>query len=234
MKKKKYVIGVLLVIVLVLSAVAVIATVSQGQPLLDLFEKSDEAVSLDKISFEQQYTDAGQTFRSGIESFVSNFQTENLTYEEYSSIESYIAFVLENSPSDKELAVIHSLLNDGYTIQTLSQIYDFYLTTSEDEQIISKIAALDEEYWGDNWIENAYNEITGEKHGVLDTDDIKNYLDKGLSLEDISYANILCRKGVHTIDEILTMKQNGASWEKINNSVYSSVDTASASKTAVN
>lgn len=218
MKNKKKFFGI--VVFLLVASIA--SFVILGSPMKENAAHPKEYTVeefVSSVSFLNNYQSALSENSDMIRSYVSEYDAENLTYEEYMSIEAYIIFILENSPTDEELAIINSLMNEGHTIQTLSQIYEFYLTTNENIDIVYQIASLEDEYWGDNWIENAYNTITNDKHGVLVTEEVKAYLDGGLSLDDISYANILCRKGVYTIHEILEMKQNGMSWEYINKSV---------------
>lgn len=220
---KKYV-SIMLGVLILATSVAVIATIGEGQKEISKDEELTMELISEKLSFQQSYSDAGDEFKDAIKSFSSEFSGENMSYEEYMTIEAYIIFILENSPTDEELALINSLMDDGYTIQTLSDIYEFYLTTNESPDIIAEIAALENSYWGDNWIENAFNDITDNAHGVLDIEDVKAYLEN-VSLEDIQYANILCRKGKYTIDEILQQKINGTSWDEITHSVYSNVST---------
>ncbi|MBQ4630116.1 MAG: hypothetical protein IJB70_03930 [Clostridia bacterium] len=223
MKNKKKFFGI--VVFLLVASIA--SFVILGSPMKENAAHPKEYTVeefVSSVSFLNNYQSALSENSDMIRSYVSEYDAENLTYEEYMSIEAYIIFILENSPTDEELAIINSLMNEGHTIQTLSQIYEFYLTTNESPAIITEIAALENLYWGDNWIENAFNDITDNAHGVLDIEDVKAYLEN-VSLEDIQYANILCRKGKYTIDEILQQKINGTSWDEITLSVYSNVST---------
>lgn len=220
--KKTFIIS--LVVIFLISFICVITKIPKTSPDIQTAKQTDDAINVNETLVKEYYSNVKTEFVSEFETFAEEYKDENLTFENYCAIEAYILFILEYSPADEDLNIIHSLLKEGHTIQVLTSIYDFYLTTNEDEGIIAQIASLEDTHWGDHWIENAYNEITDCKHGVLDSDEIKMYIANGLSSDDISYANILSRRGVYTIDEILEMKQSGKSWTDINNSVYLSYD----------
>lgn len=156
----------------------------------------------------------------------------DISYEQHMSIEAYILFMLKHSPSADEISQINSILKSGTTIHTLSQIYDFYLTTNDDFSIIAKIAALEDQFWGKHWIESAYNRITENSHGVLDKDDVEQYAEV-LEREDMEYANLLCRKGVYTIHELLDKRVNGESWDSITDEVCSAISDDSSEGSAL-
>ena len=183
-------------------------------------------VPLSDVSYSSVMAETSSENMSSINSLVSKYELDNLSYEDYTDIESYITFMIKHTLTSDEIAVINSLVESGTTMQTVENIYDFYLTTNDDFSIISKIAALETTFWGDHWIENAYNYITGNAHGVLNLEDIKEYSNH-LSIDDITYANILCRKGVYNIREILDKVQSGESWDNITDEIYSSVHTKS-------
>jgi len=73
------------------------------------------------------------------------------------------------------------------------------------------------------WVETAFNEATDNVHGVLDKEQVTEYLEQGLTVEDITTANVLCRKGVYTITEILDKRSAGVEWSDIFDEVYSDV-----------
>jgi len=136
--------------------------------------------------------------------------------EEYGQILKYTEFVIENDISEEHLEYLNKLFEKGNSIIMLKNIYEFWLTTNEDISIIGEICNLKNEFWGKNWIENAFNKITNDKCGVITNEEqLHDYLDKGISLEEIETANILCRKGVKTIFEILDMRVKGETWEDI-------------------
>ena len=57
---------------------------------------------------------------------------------------------------------------------------------------------------------------------MLDKDDVEQYAEV-LEREDMEYANLLCRKGVYTIHELLDKRVNGESWDSITDEVYSAI-----------
>ena len=138
----------------------------------------------------------------------------------YHNVTAYTAFMGENSFTSSQLEIINRILDKGTTIQSLAQVYDFWLTTSEPFSIIEDICALEERYFSEFWYENAFNALTNDKCGVLDSKDIDEYKEKDITAEQILAANTLCRKGKYTITEILDMAVNGRDIEDIACEVY--------------
>ena len=138
----------------------------------------------------------------------------------YANVSAYVAFMGENSFTPDQLTVINRILDKGTTVQSLAQVYDFWLTTAEPFSIIEEICALEDVYFSEYWYENAFNELTENKHGVLDRDGIREYKDKGIPADIILAANTLCRKGVYTITEILDKVADGADIEDIACEIY--------------
>ncbi|MBR3934725.1 MAG: hypothetical protein IKJ68_12580 [Clostridia bacterium] len=160
--------------------------------------------------------------KTAVTSFIKKFDVKNLTYEEYITIESYINFLAVHKLTSNEIDQINNLIATGTPMGTIWDIYEFYLTTNDDFSIISKIAAYEERYYGKYWIENAYNNITEKRHGVIERNKSQDYL-ADYTHSEILYANILSRKGVYTIDEILDKHKNGLTWNEITDIVYSTV-----------
>ncbi len=223
MKKKTVTLSVIFALLFVSTV-----TIASFSSFVSGTETNDAVASvpLSEVSYSSAMAETSSENMSSINSLVSKYKLNNLSYEEYTDIESYITFMIKHTLTSDEIAVINSLVASGTTMQTVENIYDFYLTTNDDFSIISKIAALETAFWGDHWIENAYNHITGNAHGVLNLEDIKEYSNH-LSIDDITYANILCRKGVYNIREILDKVQSGESWDNITDEIYSSVHTKS-------
>ena len=139
----------------------------------------------------------------------------------YYNICAYIEFIGENSFTSEQIKIINNILEKGTTIQTLSQVYDFWLTTNEPFEIIEEICSMEDAYFSEFWYENAFNKLTDNKHGVLDIEDVEEYKAKGISSNQILAGNILCRKGVYTINEILDKVVKGANIEEIACEIYS-------------
>lgn len=137
-----------------------------------------------------------------------------------SNIYAYIRFMCENDFSDEQLADINEILESGTTVQSLSQVYDFWLTTDEDFSVVAKICALENKYFNEYWYEDAFNEITNDGHGVLNRAQLKTYMQKGLALDQISAANILSRKDGQNIFDILDSIADGKNIEKLIKEIY--------------
>lgn len=141
------------------------------------------------------------------------------TEEKFSEFHKTAIFMGKYCNTEESFFYIEELILSGYDAQTVMDIYQFYLTTNEDISIVSQIYEM--VYEGepitnrDVVFENAFNKITNNKCGVLSEDDIIVYLEKGLTVEDISRANLLCRKGVLTVQEILNQLLEGTTWEEI-------------------
>ena len=99
------------------------------------------------------------------------------------------------SLTEEQLDYIASLIITGANPVDVMDIAYFWVNTCEDVSIIGQIYDLKGMYEGSRfWIENAYNKATGCVHGELDTEGVEYYLSAGLTVEDISTANVLSRK----------------------------------------
>lgn len=126
----------------------------------------------------------------------------------------YLKERFEKTP--QEMQYILDMITSGYDAQTVVDISYFWVDTSEDVTIITKIYNKLPKYEKyRNPIENAFNDVTGYKCGVLDPEDIIYYLEKGITTEDIRTANKLCRKAIFTIQEILEMRIQGKTFKEI-------------------
>ena len=127
----------------------------------------------------------------------------------------------------EDMGFVTGLVKQGYEADWLADIYDFYLTCGEDITIIKSIYDASERYDinGRNWIETSYNLATGGVHGELGLNDIIMYVSKGASIEDIEAANVMCRSGVGTIQEILDRVIEGETIEKISYEIYGNEGT---------
>lgn len=113
-----------------------------------------------------------------------------------------------------EMDYIANLIIQGYDPMTVMDICYFWQDTNEEISIIEQI--YEYKYLrGMTWIENAFNCVTNDKCGVLTEEDVENYAKQGVTLDDISAANKLCRKGVLTIQEILEQHQAGKTFAEI-------------------
>jgi len=133
--------------------------------------------------------------------------------------------------SQNDLNYIAGLIIDGANPKDVISIYHFWRDTSEDKIIIEQIYNLKSKYAGSlAWIEDAFNDVTNDKCGVLDINDINEYQERGLSISDIVAANTLCRKGVYTIQQILEKRLSGITFEEISNDIYSNLSANSSNE----
>lgn len=119
-------------------------------------------------------------------------------------LSSYLYFQEVHKFSNEQMEYIADLIINGADAEDVIDVTNFWLDTNEDISVIGEIYQLRERYSDSMfWIENAFNRVTDNKYGELTSDDIGNYIKLGLSIDDISTANVLSRKGVYTIQEIL-------------------------------
>lgn len=134
------------------------------------------------------------------------------TESDYYRLVDWAAFLAKYEFTDEQLAAFDALLARGITPYTIMDAYAFWRTTNEDFSLVTQLAEQEDAFIGANWIENVFNDLTDNKTGVLELEDVREYIERGLTQEDIATANILCRKGVMTIQEILEQRLSGADW----------------------
>lgn len=132
----------------------------------------------------------------------------------------YIRFIYGNDFADDRLEAINRILDSGTTIQSLKQVYDFWLTTDEDFALVEQICALEDEYFSEYWYENAFNKLTNHIHGELSGSEIIEYQHKGISIDEIFAANVMCRKQGQNIHSILDSVLLGNSIEAQAKQIY--------------
>lgn len=123
--------------------------------------------------------------------------------------------------NNEQLEYIAGLIINGADTNNILDIAYFWVDTCEDITIIEQIYNKKGDYEGGRfWIENAYNNVTNNVHGVLESEEINNYLSLGVTVSDIQNANILSRKGVYSIKQILDRIAGGDTIINIMNEVY--------------
>ena len=148
----------------------------------------------------------------------------------YDDMFSYLWFKEFYSPSPENLSYINGLISQGADIHRLTDIYSFWLTTSDNISMVGQIYGLSDRFSGDHWIEEAFNYLTQNAHGVLDAEGVSAYLSERVTPEDIKIANILCRKGILTIQQILDRYAAGEEWPALIAYIQSSGTAAQASQ----
>jgi len=190
-------------VILILVVALSICAVAFGKDTVSIISNST-LFSDDKINMENDYVDSNENTTKYFERIKKGRKNiKSIKYDEYENILSYSVFLSENKFTNKELKYLNNLLEKGYSEGVIQEVYEFWLTTDEDFSMIGDLCALSDELYGINWVENAFNKLTNNSHGVLDVEDIEAYYKKGLTYEDIYTANILSRKKGKTIQGIL-------------------------------
>lgn len=153
-----------------------------------------------------------------------NLKKKGLKEDElYNQMAKYASFINVFKPSTAEIEYINALAASGYDLSKLIDIYGFWKDTDDDISMIKTIYdAYDPELaQSDYWVEEIYNRVTEYKTGVLNSEDIDEYIKQGLTRGDIVTANRLCRLGKLTIQQILEEKLSGTSWFEMIDQLYS-------------
>ena len=135
--------------------------------------------------------------------------------EIYDDMYLYMYFKKLYKPDKETLEYMESLMTGSADMLKLINIFDFWQTTCEDISIVGKIYAMSGTMDGAFWVEELYNQATGNRHGVLDSDGVAKYMSMGFTANEIAAANILSRRGVYTITDILDKVSEGTSWADI-------------------
>lgn len=138
----------------------------------------------------------------------------------YNNVTEYVRFILENDFSYEQLEVFNRILESGTTIQSFKQVYEFWLTTEDDFSIIEEICELEDDYFSVAWYERAYNHLTDYEHGALSSQEIMDYQNRGITLDEILSANVLCRSKGQNIKNILSLVSGGTSIEQQAMQIY--------------
>lgn len=211
MKKDKIIFSVIIILIL---AIITVFTVVASTNVLD-YSNSNSIESQIENEYKE-FKKTSNTNENYIKSFCNKYyKQKTLSYDEYNELVSYIIFLTENNFSKHEMKYFENLIDSGTSLNGLMSVYHFWTTTNEDFEMIGMLCEYEYRYSGDHWVENAFNTITDNKTGVLTGDDIQIYYDKGLTYDDIYTANVLCRKGKYTINELLERRLNGKSWDAL-------------------
>ncbi len=125
------------------------------------------------------------------------------------NIQAYISFIYKEGFNASEMQIINRVLANGTTVQSLIEVYNFWLTTDESFDMIEKICALEDRYFSEHWYEDAFNKLTDYDHGELSVDDIINYRGQGITTDEILTANVMSRKAGQNIVAILDAHIDG-------------------------
>jgi len=214
----KKILSIILGIILVAGSITVAAQFMDNAPKIvveaDLTERYNDEIYMvyDK---PQMYQDVQVSDKRENAVFQMINRSGKTKEEIYDDVFAYKFFLKMYNPSLAEQTYMDAMILKGADITTLISIFDFWRTTAEDISLIGQIYDLSGRSDNRYWIEEAFNELTENRHGVLDAEAIYEYFEKGLTREDIVLANTLCRKGVYTITEMLDKVAEGESWASI-------------------
>ncbi len=130
------------------------------------------------------------------------------------------AFASEGTSFDdiakKEEKYIMSLSDKGYEMDKVMIIYEFVKNTPRDIYVIEDIYDIAKHNFDSpTWVENAYDVYIGDNRFKLDTEDVFNYVSKGISPQEIMRCYEMSIILDTPIRELLDKKCNGYSWEEI-------------------
>jgi len=148
-----------------------------------------------------------------------------ITEDNCEQIATYTSKLLMLSADEATIEILNNLITGGYDSKDVIDVYRFCRGTDCGIGTVKEVLDLKDKFTGLHWIENAYNYITDNKYGVLDYKQVCEYLNNGYTTEDIAAANMLCRKGKYTIDDILNKYGNGETWT----SLYNDIENVSTS-----
>lgn len=137
-------------------------------------------------------------------------------------INQYAEIIVKYDLSSEETAYFIDQLNMGRDLSKLCELYNFIKDTKLTYSDIGQLYAIGENnhFKGNYWAENAFDEYT-KNTNTLDRTEILELLDENIELNDIQLANILSRKGVKNIREIVDDMKNGKSIYEIVSELYS-------------
>ena len=223
--KKKMVVGAaaLAVVLASVTAFAFFGDELSFQPELPLEEQLQAVEESTQMSLEAEIEDPD---------LVTLLRNQGMEDDEVErAINRYSITVALYEPTAAETSQIVGLVEEGYDLYQLSRIYDFLVGTQEGSSILEEIYDMGEklDFQGRYWIEDAYNAVTNNVHGVLGMEEVGQYISQGLSVADIRVANEMSRTGAMTIQEILEERLDGTGWTGLFQQAYGD-DTVSKLK----
>lgn len=136
----------------------------------------------------------------------------------------FASFIQTYQPTDEQLSYLNNLILNGYDTDKLIEIYRFWFDTDDDISMIKSIYdyAQTNGIGGSFWVEECYNKITDNRSGLLSDEDIQQYKQRGLELDDIEMANRLSRLGKKNIQTILEERIAAENWIDVVEPLYAS------------
>ena len=128
------------------------------------------------------------------------------------------------SLSSDEISEFYELVSNDYDIEKLMEIFEFTIYTDKyrDMNYVKQIydKADEMKIVGNYWVEDAYNILTDNRGGVLSQSQIAECIEEGFTIEEIYASNIMSRRGVYAVDEILKDRKSGKKWSDIADEIY--------------
>ena len=139
---------------------------------------------------------------------------------------SYLECIVDYNISSDVNKILLDGVEEGKDLDKLIKIYQFLFMANKDYTIIDDMYNIGEmtNFKNKYWVEDAYNQAADNPGGVLNKEEITEYLNKDLTHGDIAIANTLCFKGVKKIDEILDERVNKIEWIDIIASIYPEIN----------
>lgn len=203
-----------------------------GGDVIGVFEP--EAAELAEET-EETAEPAGDTVYVTENALTALLGSDNSESEAAAALDAVYSMTAEYGMTDEEAAYIANLVNDGYELSWLLDIYTFWTTCDDDISIIKSMydTAVSNDINGRYWEEDAYNAVTNRRHGELRVDEIMAYLDKGLTVDDIRQANVLSRNKDYTVSGILDELAGGKSLDEMKKEVFGKDGNIPAEKLAL-
>ena len=216
--KKKMIVSAIVMFSLTAAAITYAMSAQQQTAVWEMYEQTDEMNYNALVETEQEQTPSLQE-----NPVLAAVQAQGL--QAYQVDDTFTELITDYYMTNEEQQYLAGLMSQGYEAKWLAEIFEFYITCCEDKEVIQEIydIAIEKGYADKFWVEEAYNDATDDVHGVLDSEEMNEYLYvDGIEIEDVKAANVLSRRGVYTIQQLLTKRQEGKSWSTLIDEVYQS------------
>lgn len=208
----------------IFSAVAVILIVALGWLGLRLVGGHMGAGGAAALKRPSQAISAPMSAEEGAKALApvaKNIQKMEISEEEKQGLLEQIGLTMQSLYIDAQMmAYLNTLMDTPEDAKDVLELYRFWLDTDAPAKTIEKILSQKERYEGEYWYEDAYDELTNHRDGVLDSEAVLYYREQGLDFEDLTTANRLSRKGVCKVDELCKQRLMGKSWTEIAAEIY--------------
>ena len=207
---KKIGIKTKLSIILCLTAVIIFSSLKiygELQPPED-----SETVSTQEINLES----ADASIRSALTTIAKKSDKDASTRE----LVRFMEWVEVYNPDEDAKAKVTQLIKEGADIDALIEVCIFWEDTNEPFSIVEEIynhaPVEDFDEIDDHvlWIEPTFNALTGREEQALTIDEVKAYVEAGISTSDIRIANRMSRKDAD-IKTVLEERKSGKSWYEL-------------------